>query len=313
MLTGSTMALFSPLCVASGRVPRAVTWLAAAGFEVPYIRSLGLKPRDVMSLWEHLIPRISRRRVDVVTEALTAGPSALVALRRAPGAVTAAEHLSKIKGSADPSRRQEQSLRSHLGAPNLLTSLVHTPDSPEDLLRELHVLLPHRDDQAEFWLALRDAAGLDENSLPSFVSGADPRPAVSAFVVGLRIQARLLDGLAGGATPTAAREIGLLTAEVLSDLEAAESGRCLPPRAGARQDRLRRLVPDSDAIPDRHACLAFAQLESVVRGDPFDLDALTTAIEGSGAALHIWERIVLLSESVVPSPSTHVAAEVSHR
>lgn len=185
------MALFSPLCVASGRVPRAVVWLRTAGFEVPYVRSLRLRREHVLGLWAHLIPRLPRRRVDVVTESLTAGPSALVGLRYPAGEVSAAEHLSAIKGSADPTRRRVGSLRSQLGAPNLLTSLVHTPDSPEELLRELRVLLPRRDDLEEFWRAQWNGTGLDENSLPPFVSGEDPPPPIDALVVGRRLQDRL--------------------------------------------------------------------------------------------------------------------------
>jgi hypothetical protein len=184
------MALFSPLCVASGRVPRAVAWLRTAGFEVPYVRSLRLRREHVLGLWAHLVPRLPRRRVDVVTESLTAGPSALAALRYPAGEVSAAEHLSAIKGAADPARRQESSLRSRLGAPNLLTSLVHTPDSPEALVRELEVLLSH-DELEEFWQAQRNGTALDENSLPRFVSGEDPPPPIDALAVAQRLQDRL--------------------------------------------------------------------------------------------------------------------------
>jgi Nucleoside diphosphate kinase len=192
LLASSTIALCSPLCVASGRVPRAAEWLVTAGFEVRHVRSLRLRREHVEGLWAHLIPHLPRRRVDVVTEALTAGPSALVGLRYPAGEVSAAEHLSELKGSADPARRHERSLRSHLGAPNLLTSLVHTPDDPDELLRELEVLLPDRDEREAFWLAQWNGPALDKNSLPPFAFGANPTPPIDAFVVAQRIQARLL-------------------------------------------------------------------------------------------------------------------------
>jgi hypothetical protein len=246
LLANSTMAMFSPLCVASGRVPRAVTWLLAAGFEVPCVFSLQLHRKHVVGLWAHLIPRLPQRRVDVVIEALTAGPSVLVGLRRPSGEVSAAEHLSEIKGSADPSVRHESSLRSYLGAPNLLTSLVHTPDGPEDLLRELQVLL-RGDELDEFWQALRTGPALGADSLPSFVSGEDPPPAIDALVVALRLRARLLAG-------------------------------------------------------DATACRAHEQLEFVVAGRPFDLDVLTDAVENSQVVMSVWDRVVLASEWVAPSP-----------
>lgn len=315
LLSSSAMALCSPLCVASGRVPRAITWLVAAGFEVPWVRSLQLQRPHIDGLWERLIPTIPQRRVDVVTASLTAGPSALLGLRRPAVDVRATDHLLEIKGSANPVAREEGSLRSHLGAPNMLTSLIHTPDSSEDLLRELQLLVPRTDELEEFWRAVQ-TGGTHDNSLPLDLSGDDPPPPITALIIGLRLRARLLDRLADGASVTFARAIGEISSAVDRDLEAAEQSDPFDPLAALaryratfepQRDGLQRaLAAATTADLDesrRLACGGYAQLDSMAAGEPFDLEVLTATLKGAGVVPNTWECVVLASEWVTPSPT----------
>jgi hypothetical protein len=54
--------------------------------------------------------------------------------------VPASVRLSYLKGSADPAGRPADTLRSQLGSSNKLLALVHSPDEPIDLLREVALL-----------------------------------------------------------------------------------------------------------------------------------------------------------------------------
>jgi nucleoside diphosphate kinase len=316
LLSSSALALFSPLCVASGRVSRALAWLLAHGFEVPWMRLLQLERAQVHGLWESLIPTVSPRRVDVVTESLVAGPSFLVALRHPTAVPSATAYLRALKGPADPTARPEVSLRTHLGAPNLLTSLVHTSDAPGDLTRELQVLVPRVDELEELWRALRVGACRGDSPPPA-VSGDVPPPPVAAFLVGLRLRARLLDRLADGASPSLARVLAEVAPRVGRDLEAAERSDPFDPMAGLAYHRrtlrsqrhllLRAVESDGPTSPpDEHRrllCRAYAELEAMAEGKAFDLQELTTSLGAMGTPLSTWERVVLASEWATPSPA----------
>ncbi|WP_273654498.1 nucleoside-diphosphate kinase [Cellulomonas fimi] len=320
LLSRSAFALFSPLCVASGRVPRALAWLEERGFEVACTQTLQLGRAHVDGLWERLIPTVAPRRVQVVADAMMAGPSLLVAFRH-PGAATAATaRLRALKGSADPAARPEHSLRTHLGAPNLLTSLVHTPDTPEDLVRELEVLVPGVDEREEVWRALGDGASGGRSMRP-VVPGEVPPPPVAAFVVGVRLRARLLDRLldrsAQGALPALGGLVEDMAREVDREREAAERSDPFAPLAALARHREtlspqrhrleHALGPEGPASAVDEQCRllsrAYAELEAMEEGEPFDLPLLTACLDRTGIPLTTWERVVLGSESLTPSPA----------
>ncbi|MGQ0838827.1 hypothetical protein [Actinokineospora sp.] len=54
--------------------------------------------------------------------------------------IPAAPRLTRLKGSAFPADREEFHLRYQLGAPNRVMVLVHCPDEPADIVRELGVV-----------------------------------------------------------------------------------------------------------------------------------------------------------------------------
>lgn len=318
LLARAATLLCSPLCVASGRVPRVVSWLATAGFEVPWLRRQQLQRAQIDSLWEELIPTISRRRVEVVTASMTAAPAVLLGLRHPAADVTATELLVGMKGSADPGARGAQTLRSHLGAPNLLTSLVHSPDTPAHLLRELQVLLPRSEDLVRFWRVMHSGASRD-TTLPADLTGEDPPPAVTALIVGLRLRYRLLERLADGASGALAQAVGEAFSTVGRALTAAEQSDPFSPQAALtryragfepHQPRLHRAVRlDADLGHITRArllaCAGYAELDLLAAGEPFDLDLLTAGLQGAGVVPTRWEHVVLASEWVTqPNPTT---------
>jgi hypothetical protein len=72
--------------------------------------------------------------------------------------VPAAVELTRLKGPTDPDARQPGQLRHLLGRYSYLLNLVHTPDEPADVLRELAV---HFDDSARERLFRSALAGED--------------------------------------------------------------------------------------------------------------------------------------------------------
>jgi hypothetical protein len=59
--------------------------------------------------------------------------------------IPATVRLAEVKGPADPVGRAAHTLRSRLGSPQKLLALVHSPDEPLDLLREVALLSRHND------------------------------------------------------------------------------------------------------------------------------------------------------------------------
>ncbi len=58
------------------------------------------------------------------------------------GSVPASVRLSTLKGSADPTARTPEHLRSVLATPNRILNFVHVTDEPADLVRELAIYWP---------------------------------------------------------------------------------------------------------------------------------------------------------------------------
>jgi hypothetical protein len=196
-----------------------------------------------------------------------------------------------------------------------LTSLIHTPDTSEDLLRELQLLLPRTDELEKFWHAMH-TGGTRDNSLPLDLSGDDPPPPITALIVGLRLRARLLARFADGASATFASTIGEISSAVDRDLEVAQQSDPTDPLTALaryratfepQRDRLLRAVAADVTTAGldesrRLACAGYAQLESMAAGEPFDLEVLTARLSGAGVVPNTWERVVLASEWATPSP-----------
>jgi hypothetical protein len=68
-------------------------------------------------------------------------PCLLILLRQSScDGLPAAVRLSKAKGASNPAERIGENLRDALGSPSKILALIHSPDEPIDLLRELALL-----------------------------------------------------------------------------------------------------------------------------------------------------------------------------
>ncbi|MGJ5755813.1 nucleoside diphosphate kinase [Streptomyces puniciscabiei] len=153
------MLLLKPDAVVARRLDAAVYWLAGQGFRIVGAAVTRLTRTMIRSLWYfqwNLATPYRRRLAALFLE----DADALVLLVRAVHDldVPASVELTRLKGPTDPDARQPGQLRHLLGRYSYLLNLVHTPDEPADVLRELAV---HFDDSARERLFRTALAGDD--------------------------------------------------------------------------------------------------------------------------------------------------------
>ncbi|MFF7969751.1 nucleoside-diphosphate kinase [Streptomyces sp. NPDC007905] len=154
--------LLKPDAVVARRLDTAVDWLSARGFRIVGAAVTRLTRTMVRSLWYfqwNLATPYRRRLAALFLE----DSDALVLLVRPAHdlGVPASVELTRLKGPTDPDARQPGQLRHVLGRYSYLLNLVHTPDEPADVLRELAV---HFDDGAREGLFRSALAGDDRTA-----------------------------------------------------------------------------------------------------------------------------------------------------
>ncbi|MEU7061716.1 nucleoside-diphosphate kinase [Streptomyces sp. NPDC046197] len=150
--------LLKPDAVVARRLEAAVEWLTERHFRIVGAAVTRLTRTMIRSLWyfQWNLATPHRRRLAAL---FLEDADALVLVVRAdrPLDVPACVELTRLKGPTDPDARVPGQLRHLLGRYSYLLNLVHTPDEPADLLRELAV---HFDDAGRarlFRSALADA------------------------------------------------------------------------------------------------------------------------------------------------------------
>ena len=132
--------LIKPDGVVSGAAATAVDWLDEQGFHIHYAAALPLGRNDIRALWlyQWSIASAERRALADVLRSLC--PSlVLVVSRSASDGLPTAVELTARKGPTAPAKRQPGQLRYALGGSSYLLNLVHSPDEPADVLRELAI------------------------------------------------------------------------------------------------------------------------------------------------------------------------------
>ncbi|MFF3448661.1 nucleoside-diphosphate kinase [Streptomyces sp. NPDC002667] len=132
--------LLKPDAVVARRLDAAADWLAAQGFRIVGAAVTRLTRTMIRSLWYfqwNLATPYRRRLAALFLE----DADALVLLVRPVHdlEVPASVELTRLKGPTDPDARRPGQLRHLLGRYSYLLNLVHTPDEPADVLRELAV------------------------------------------------------------------------------------------------------------------------------------------------------------------------------
>lgn len=140
-----SLLLLKPDAVIARAVEPTLKWLVANGFRVVDAAVVPVNRHLVRALWYYAwnIASPERRRL----ADLLAGISdcLLLVVSGPDGEFPAPVRLTEAKGPTDPRKREPGQLRYELGRQNFLLNLVHTPDDPADVLRELAIYFPeHR-------------------------------------------------------------------------------------------------------------------------------------------------------------------------
>lgn len=154
--------LLKPDAVVARRLDAAVDWLAGQGFRIVGAALTRLTRTMIRALWYfqwNLATPYRRRLAALFLE----DADALVLLVRPEHGldIPASVELTRLKGPTDPEARRPGQLRHLLGRYSYLLNLVHTPDEPADVLRELAV---HLDDAARERLFRSALAGEDRTA-----------------------------------------------------------------------------------------------------------------------------------------------------
>ncbi|MEV0358342.1 nucleoside-diphosphate kinase [Nocardia sp. NPDC050697] len=140
--TGHSMLLLKPDAIVARAVEPTLKWLADNGYGVVAAEIVPVNRHLARALWYYAwnIASPERRRL---ADLLVDISDALVLVVTAPDdPLPVPVRLARAKGPTDPRKRRPGELRHLLGRDNYLLNLVHTPDDPADVLRELAIYFP---------------------------------------------------------------------------------------------------------------------------------------------------------------------------
>ncbi|MEU8925991.1 nucleoside-diphosphate kinase [Kitasatospora sp. NPDC048545] len=141
VLHRSALMLVKPDGLATGKLKVIRDFLESHGFSIIGAEMFRFDRHTGRELWRHQHTLATLDRLAVNDLVLQAGPTLLLLLRRhGDHALPATVHLSSLKGKADITQQAADSLRSVIGRPNRMCSMIHCADEPADLVRELNLL-----------------------------------------------------------------------------------------------------------------------------------------------------------------------------
>jgi hypothetical protein len=297
----------TPACLIAGRQRLALDFTSAYGFEPILIRYVELSSAQVAAIWRYQIPGFDPLRWQVALRLFTAGPGLLVVMRqKAPRAPSAARHLKALKGPSDPAQCQAYHLRTRLGAMNKINNLVHSPDDPWDVVRELEIFLPAGELLAT-WQAVRAPNGFVVRRSEREEPDAPERSLGVSFVhvalhLGRRIAATLRD--LGELTPDQLASIQMPFDQAWSWVAQRSSAQPFQVLESYRRSFPRPLLVaiDQSAAPTlvvRRLLDAIQELSSALVGDPsWRSTTIVDALAGTPCALDDWDALVLSTQDV---------------
>jgi hypothetical protein len=172
-----------PEAVLTGQVQTCLDYLERHDFEVGAVRPMRYHRLTIRDVWRYQwnVASLDSMRITDLVHRLA--PAVLLVLfdRSATPSVPAACRFTGLKGTSRPDGRRPEHLRSVLGAPNQIMVMVHAPDEPMDLVRELGVLFGQTDLFRMYNRFRRPTAGAVVMPL---AGGREPPPSVAAAVAG---------------------------------------------------------------------------------------------------------------------------------
>ncbi len=288
--------LFSPDCVLSNKVSRALSFLGQHGVGIRAYRWRRLSADEVGFLYHK--NRVNRKlsKLDLLVDRLfDFGESLGCLVYPVSGSSQGFLHsrLSGLKGDSDPFMCNEGQLRRVLGATNKLLNLIHTSDSPEDSLREASI----------FFSDVYKTA----NSPPIELAGlhndleirGDRRP-VSGFqimcTVKQRIEAQYVNGGPGIFKRLVERELELVCSET-------DQVSIFPRIRQLLNDQLYQIA--NTRLDNNNAILLTRLIETALSKDgTYSSQSgnnnlpIEELLRQSGVSVSPWERLILEAEQV---------------
>ncbi|MFF3745754.1 nucleoside-diphosphate kinase [Streptomyces kronopolitis] len=141
-LHGHAALLLKPDAVVSRQIPTTIDWLARGGFRIVAAERTRLTRTAVRALWYfqwNLATPQRRRLADMFMDSCDAVVLVVRPESDSAQAPPASVVMTERKGPTDPQARIPGQLRYEIGRYSYLLNLVHTPDEPADVARELGI------------------------------------------------------------------------------------------------------------------------------------------------------------------------------
>jgi hypothetical protein len=188
--------VFRPEAFAARRVKPALDFLKAHSYLPILADFLHVDGRATRDIWRYQWNVATLDRVAVFDLLSDQAPWLFLTLadQTSVPRVPASVRLRGLKGSAIPENRDQGTLRSICAAPNRILSMLHAPDEPADILRELGIL--HDSQTRTTWLtSIKDAFAIGPREV-------DTEPAIDKARRHVKIMAfRIADVRVGAAGP----------------------------------------------------------------------------------------------------------------
>ncbi|WP_211205701.1 hypothetical protein, partial [Corynebacterium striatum] len=128
-----------------GALPKLLTYMRDNGFVPFYYVEESMTFSEAREIWKFQWNIATIDRAAIFEELLGLGKQLTIFfydMSRLPGDIPATVRLRTLKGSALKEYRDGSTLRDRIEAPNRVLTLIHAPDEPIDILRELGIRSP---------------------------------------------------------------------------------------------------------------------------------------------------------------------------
>lgn len=202
-LWNHTFLVFRPDAVVTRGLSRGIEVLQENGFSILELHEFQYTYLTVREGWRYQNNINTTDRLMAMDLLMTATPSLLCLLGTRHGDVTlpASARIKALKGPSAPERRRPGQLRYEMGGtPASMFSLVHAPDEPADLLRELAIFLDPPRRRRAYRLLAGQPASLTRQDIETAVADLYARTPVhdlqaTTVLEGLRRRGRIAHSL----------------------------------------------------------------------------------------------------------------------
>ncbi|WP_327113745.1 nucleoside-diphosphate kinase [Nocardia sp. NBC_01730] len=139
-----SLLLLKPDAVVARGIEPTLEWLGDNGFRVVAARRVPVDRHLARALWYFAWNIASPERRRLADLLVRIADVLVLVVRGEDGDLPVPVRLTEAKGATDPRKRTPGELRYLLGRHSYLLNLVHSPDDPADVLRELAIYLDER-------------------------------------------------------------------------------------------------------------------------------------------------------------------------